>query len=97
MKPTALIVNTARGGLIDEEALVKRLQAGKLAGAGLDVFVEEPLPSEHPLVHLKNVVLAPHTGGGSGGGQKKLIGQVIENITRVMKGEKPINQVSSKQ
>jgi phosphoglycerate dehydrogenase-like enzyme len=93
MKPTALVINTARGGLVDEEALVERLEKRKLAGAGLDVFVEEPLPFDHPLIGLDNVVLAPHTGGGSGGGQKKLIGQVIENIARVEKGEAPINQV----
>jgi phosphoglycerate dehydrogenase-like enzyme len=93
MKPTALLINTARGGLVDEKALVERLERRRLAGAGLDVFVEEPLPFDHPLIDLDNVVLAPHTGGGSGGGQKKLIGQVIENIARVVKGEAPINQV----
>lgn len=97
MKPTAFLVNTSRGGLVDEGALVKHLQEHKIAGAGLDVFVEEPLPAEHPLVNLDNVVLAPHTGGGSGGGQKKLIGQVIENITRMTMGETPINLVTSKQ
>jgi phosphoglycerate dehydrogenase-like enzyme len=93
MKPTALLVNTARGGLVDEKALIACLKKRRLAGAGLDVFVEEPLPFDHPLIGLDNVVLAPHTGGGSGGGQKKLIGQVIENIARVVKGEAPINQV----
>jgi phosphoglycerate dehydrogenase-like enzyme len=95
MKPTACLVNTARGGLIDEDALVDCLRGGKLAGAGLDVFREEPLPENHPLTGLDNVVLAPHVGGGSGGGQRKLIGQVLENIARVAEGGKPINEVKA--
>lgn len=63
MKPTALLVNVARGPIVDEGALVDALRSGRLAGAGLDVFAEEPLPPRHPLLHLDNVVLAPHALG----------------------------------
>lgn len=62
MKPTAYLVNTARGAIVDEAALVAALKERRIAGAGLDVFVEEPLPAGHPLTQLPNVVLTPHLG-----------------------------------
>lgn len=62
LKPTALFINTARGPLVEEPALVEALRAKKIAGAGLDVFEVEPLPLDHPLRSLDNVTLSPHNG-----------------------------------
>ena len=61
MRPSAFVISTARGGIINEAALVDALSGGRIRGAGLDVFVEEPLPTSHPLVKLENVILSPHT------------------------------------
>jgi phosphoglycerate dehydrogenase-like enzyme len=62
MKPTALLVNTSRGPIVDESALADALTRGALGGAGLDVFATEPLPRDHPLRHAPNTVLSPHLG-----------------------------------
>ena len=78
---------------MDEEALVEALEKGRIAGAGLDVFRFEPLPKGHPLTRLHSVVLSPHIGGGSGGGQKLLVQQVLENVARFARGERPENVV----
>jgi phosphoglycerate dehydrogenase-like enzyme len=66
MKPTATLINVARGNVVDQDALIDALRNGRLAMAGLDVYSEEPLPDTSPLIGLKNVVLTPHMGGGSG-------------------------------
>ncbi len=66
MKPSAYLVNIARGGIIDEDALIDALAENRIAGAGLDVFTFEPLPAESPLTALDNVILCPHIGGGTG-------------------------------
>ena len=80
MKPGAILVNTARGGLVDEVALAERLRDGRLGGAGLDVFREEPLPAGHPFVDTPRLVLAPHTGGAGAGGQRELFVRVAAAI-----------------
>lgn len=89
MKETAVLINTARGGLVDEDAMVDALRSGSIAGAGLDVFLDEPLPVGHGLLALDNVLLSPHTGGGTGGGQKGVVTDIKENIDRLMRGETP--------
>jgi phosphoglycerate dehydrogenase-like enzyme len=82
MQPTAYLVNICRGGVIDEAALVDALRDGRIAGAGLDVFVYEPIPFDHPLLQLPNVILTPHIGGGTGGARDKQMEDVLANVAR---------------
>ncbi len=86
MKSTAVLVNTARGGLVDEDSLVDALRDGRIAGAGLDAFLYEPLPEGSPLADAPNVLLSPHVGGGTGGGQRGMIDDVVGNLAAVAKG-----------
>jgi phosphoglycerate dehydrogenase-like enzyme len=94
MKETAVLINTARGGLVNEDAMVEALRSRTIAGAGLDVFLDEPVPVGHGLLSLDNVLLSPHTGGGTGGGQKGVIADVKANIDRVLRGGAPLNLVT---
>ena len=87
MKSTAYIVNTCRGGVIDEDDLVNALETKQIAGAGLDVFLYEPIPHDHPLLRLDNVLLTPHLGGGSGGARIKHARNIMVNISRFSAGE----------
>jgi D-3-phosphoglycerate dehydrogenase len=80
MKTKAFLVNVSRGGVVDEQALVSALKANKIAGAGLDVFVEEPVPYDHPYLSLANVVLSPHIAGGKGNGRIRNIQTVLGKI-----------------
>ncbi len=89
MKPTAYLINTARGPLVDEAALVRVLRERRLAGAGLDVFDEEPLPADHPLLGLDNIVLTPHTGYVTREAYRGFFTGVVENIDRYLRGEVP--------
>jgi phosphoglycerate dehydrogenase-like enzyme len=82
MKPSAFLVNICRGGVIDEAALVEALQTRRIAGAGLDVFVYEPIPYDHPLLQCENVILTPHIGGGTGGARDRQMGDVLANVAR---------------
>jgi phosphoglycerate dehydrogenase-like enzyme len=93
MRPSAVLVNVSRGGLVDEAALVEALHSGRIAGAGLDVFVQEPVPYDHPLLTLDNVVLSPHLGGGTGGAREKQLRDVLDNVVRVGRGEAPLHLV----
>jgi D-3-phosphoglycerate dehydrogenase / 2-oxoglutarate reductase len=86
MKPTAFIVNVARGGLIDEDALYAALKSGRIAGAGLDVFVHEP-PLESPLLTLDNVVLTPHLGASTDEAQEKAGVAVAKSVRLALGGE----------
>ncbi len=89
MKPTATLINVGRGALVDEEALVRALREGRIAMAGLDVYRWEPLPESSPLRALPNVVLLPHTGGGSDRSWGVDVPASLENIRRFFRGEPP--------
>lgn len=85
MKKTAILINTSRGAVIDTKALVKALREGWIAGAGLDVFEEEPLPKDHPLLRLDNVVLTPHIGASTREAQEKAGIEVARKIIEYFK------------
>lgn len=92
MKTGAYLVNTARGRLVDEAALARSLQDGRLGGAGLDVFAEEP-PRDSPLMGLPNVVLTPHIAGQTTEGLVRMGQMTAENCLRALRGEPPLFQV----
>ena len=87
MKKTAVFVNIARGSLVDQDALHEALQLGTIAGAGLDVTDPEPLPRDHPLLSLPNIVISPHTGTATIHTRKKMVQLTIDNIMAAWKGE----------
>ncbi|HEY6834755.1 MAG TPA: D-2-hydroxyacid dehydrogenase [Pseudolabrys sp.] len=87
MKPTAFLVNVARGGVVDEPALIKALEAGQIAGAGLDVFSEEPLPPTNPLWTTKNVTIFPHLGGYSHGYEDRAMPTIAGNMSKYLAGD----------
>lgn len=89
MKPGALFISTARGGIHDEHALAEALQSGHLAGAGLDVWEPEPPPLDHPLLALPNVVATFHTAGVSHEGRRNVASMAAEQIVQVLAGERP--------
>lgn len=94
MKPGAILINTARGGLIDEGALCQALAGGRLLGAGLDVFELEPLPEGHPLTRLENVVLTPHSAGIAPEVVAAGLDLAVENVRRFLEGS-PQNVVAA--
>jgi D-3-phosphoglycerate dehydrogenase len=96
MKSTAIIVNIARGGIIDESALIDALKAGKLAGAGLDVTETEPLPADSPLWDTPNLVISPHCGGISSHRVRKLIEFFCENLRRYQAAQPLLNLVDQR-
>ncbi|MEM3018631.1 MAG: D-glycerate dehydrogenase [Candidatus Bathyarchaeia archaeon] len=93
MKRSAYIINMARGGIIDEEALCRALSEGWIAGAGLDVFAREPLPKDSPLIKMKNVVLTPHIGSATVEARRRMALMNATDVVRVLRGEEPINIV----
>ena len=94
MKKTAILINTARGAIFDEEALAEALEQGIIAGAGLDVFAEEPLDPRHPLRRCPNVLLTPHTAGQTREAMERMVGMMLDNIQRVVRGEEPRYRVN---
>jgi phosphoglycerate dehydrogenase-like enzyme len=93
MKRGAILINTARGGVVDEPALVRALSTGTVAGAGLDVFAQEPLPAGHPFLAMENVVMTPVSGWNTVDASARMIDQSIENVARFLAGA-PINVVN---
>ena len=93
MKPSAFLINICRGSVIDEAALVTALRNRQIAGAGLDVFVYEPIPHEHPLLQCDNVIFTPHIGGGTGGARDKQMGDVLANVAAFAVGQPLRNRV----
>jgi len=87
MKPSAYLVNVARGPIVDEDALVEALQRRRIAGAGLDVFGREPLPVDHPLISLDNVLLTPHIGWVTARNCERFVDSVVEAIERYLAGD----------
>jgi phosphoglycerate dehydrogenase-like enzyme len=83
MRPSAVLINTARGPVVDEEALVRALQAGRLAGAALDVFEHEPLPADSPLCRMDQVMLAPHNANSSPAAWEHVHQNTINNLLGV--------------
>ena len=88
MKPTAFLINIGRGEVVDEDALVHALETGKIAGAALDAFCTEPLPIEHPLWGMKNVIITPHVGGLSDISVGQVVSVFEKNLRLFLRGEK---------
>jgi D-3-phosphoglycerate dehydrogenase len=93
MKPTAILINTARGPIVDTNALAEALLEGRLGGAGLDVFEEAPLPAEHPLRRCDNVVLTPHSAAYTEEALAEVRKRPLADALRVLRGDPPINPV----
>lgn len=93
MKPSAYVINVGRGPVIDERALIKALQRGWIAGAGLDVFEKEPLPDDSPLWDMQNVILTPHVSGMTAQYDERAVELFVANLRRYLGGETLINLV----
>lgn len=96
MKKTAYLINTSRGGVIEEEALAEALHAGRLAGAGIDVLAEEPMRHDHPYFSAPNCIITPHIAWASTEARRRLIKLVCENLDAFLRGS-PVNNVARKE
>jgi len=99
MQPTAYLINTSRGGVIDEPALIEALQRGQIAGAGLDVFETEPPALDNPLLHMPNVIGTPHGLGHADESLRRCAAMTEQNVLAIVDGRKPpyiVNELSPK-
>lgn len=97
MKPTAHVINTARGGMVDEDALYDALTSGVIAGAGIDVFASEPPKPEHPLFQLDNIIVSPHSAGVTEQSILRMASQTAENVLNVLDGKPNPDTVINKE
>jgi glyoxylate reductase len=91
MKPTAMLINTSRGSVIDEGALARALREGWIAGAGLDVYEREPLDNSSPLLGMENVTLVPHIGSGTKASRREMAELTAKNLLAALRGEAPVH------
>ncbi len=96
MKPSAILINTCRGPVVDEAALLDALTKRRIWGAGLDVFEQEPTPADNPLLKLDNIVVAPHLAGQTAESYPRRAGLAFENMQRILDGKTPHNLVTPK-
>ena len=93
MQNHALLINVTRGKIMDDASLIEALETGQIAGAGLDVTPQEPLPGDHPLWNMPNVIITPHTAGGSPNRQDRIVNLFCENLRRFLKGENMLSVI----
>ncbi|MGE3858098.1 MAG: NAD(P)-dependent oxidoreductase, partial [Dehalococcoidia bacterium] len=91
MKPSAIFVNTARGGVVDQDALIEALRTGQIAGAALDVMTPEPLPPDHPLLTAPHLVVAPHLGSATEETRARMAHLAVGGLLGVLAGDTPAN------
>jgi phosphoglycerate dehydrogenase-like enzyme len=98
MKPSAYLINTSRGPIVDEDALFQHLRAGRIAGAGIDVYGVEPLPADHPMRSLENVIVLPHVGYVVEQNYRVVYGDTLEDIEAFLDGRvlRPLNTIAAK-
>lgn len=89
MKPEAFLVNAARGGIVEEQALYRALKERQIAGAALDVFEQEPIRPDHPLLSLDNVIFSPHMAGSTFEGLDAIVGMAVQNVCSMLDGKRP--------
>jgi len=94
MKKNAILVNVARGEIVDAQALADAIKEGRLAGAGIDVFYPEPIKPDSPLIGLPNVILTPHIAGATAECARRGVIYLGRNVAGYLKGERPLNIVN---